>query len=377
MLNAGGKITLYGGSCPDPEVLEAMDEAARYWIDMRELQKNAGRLLSSYLGCEDGIVTAGAYAANVIAAHTALSMARERTGGSLGSPNIIVQSCQMTKYAEAFVSAGITIKSVERKSKRESLLDHIDGSTIAVAYVLNETETEFDLRETVQACEKARVPALVDAAIVDPVKRGVAEVLACGPDSVSVSGGKGLNGPNATGILLGKSAFIERARSLAFPYYGPGRAMKVSKEQFAGLMTAVRIAAEIDEQAKIDGWKKRAERVREALRGIPGVRTETIFPWELNFPQPIPRVGIFIEAPDGERMAEEVKRRLFEGSPSILVRPMSDVIKAKNAITLDLRPLRESEVRVLTESLRAVLSAVVRARAPDRARKRAEAVARS
>jgi L-seryl-tRNA(Ser) seleniumtransferase len=358
-LNAAGHVTIYGGSCPAKEVVEAMDRAAGLWIDMRELQKNSGKMLSSYLGCEDGIVTAGAHAANEIAAQTALSLAKDRKR-DIEYPNIIVQSCQLSKYAEAYLTGGIVVKEVRRRSKEESLLEHIDRSTVAVAYVLSEASFEFDLKETVDACRKAGVRAIVDAAVVDPVKRGVSEVLAYGPDSVSVSGGKGLNGPNASGLLIGRADFVERARGLAFPNYGPGRAMKVSKEQFVGLMTAVKMAAEVDDQKMIEGWKRRVERIRAGLQGIPRVRTEMLFPWELNFPQPIPRVGIWIETPDGEKRVEEVKRRLLEGNPRILVRHVNDVIKAKNSITLDVRPLRDSEVRIVTESLRATLTAVVR-----------------
>jgi D-glucosaminate-6-phosphate ammonia-lyase len=358
-LNAAGHVTIYGGSCPDPEVVEAMDSAANLWVDMRQLERNAGGLLSRYLGCEDGIVTSGAYTANSMAVHAALALAGEG-GKKPDAPNIVIQTSHVTKYAESFVTGGIRLKEVKRKSKSEALSEHIDGSTIAVVYVLNDSDFEFDLRETVEACRKAGIPAIVDAAVVDPVVRGVKEVLAYAPDAVSISGGKGLNGPNSTGLLIGKNSFISKARDLAFPNYGPGRAMKVSKEQIVGLMMAVKLASRIDDQKIIESWKKRVERVRKAVDGISDVRTETLFPWNLNFPQPIPRVGIFIETPDGEVKAEKVKRKLAEGNPSILVRPINDVLKAKNSITLDLRPLREGEVRILSETLAATLRAVLR-----------------
>jgi L-seryl-tRNA(Ser) seleniumtransferase len=358
-LNAAGKITLFGGSCPAKEVVKTMDVAAEQWVDMMELQKNSGRLLSSYLGCEDGIVTAGAFASSQIAALTALHIAEERRG-TIESPNIIIQSPHVTVFADSFVIAGITLKEIRRKSNGESLSDHIDKSTIGVTYVLNKVDFEFDLRETVAACRKASIPTLVDAAAVDPVKRGINEILAHGPDAVSVSGGKGLNGPAATGILVGKSEFMTKAKKFAFPNFGPCRGMKVSKEEFAGLMMAVKMSAEVNEEKKIEGWMKRVEKVRTELQGIAGVRVETVFPWDLNFPQPIPRLAIFIETSDGRERVEEVRQRLVEGNPPILVRPAMDSTGAKNSITLDLRPLRDREVNVLAESLKAVLKAVTR-----------------
>jgi L-seryl-tRNA(Ser) seleniumtransferase len=358
-LNVAGHVTIYGGSCPDPQVVRAMDSAASLWVDMRKLEENSGKLLSRYLGCEDGIVTSGAYTANMMAAHAALAFSKER-GKMPANPNILIQSSHVTKYAESFVTGGLALKELKRKSKSESMSEHIDPSTVAAVYVVNDSDFEFDLRETVDACREANIPTIVDAAVVDPVARGIREILSFGPDSISISGGKGLNGPNATGLLIGKSAFISKARDLAFPNYGPGRAMKVSKEQIVGLMMAVKLASKADDVKLVESWKKRVERVRAAVEGIPGVRTETLFPWGLNFPQPIPRVGVFIETADGERKAEEVKRRLAEGSPSILVRPINDVVKAKNAITLDLRPLRDGEVRVLSESLAAALRATLK-----------------
>jgi seryl-tRNA(Sec) selenium transferase len=357
-LNAAGHVTVFGGSCPDPEVVEAMDSVANLWIDMRLLEQNAGKLLSRYLGCEDGIVTSGAYAANSMAAQAALGIARERGRGQ-SAPNIVIQSAHITNYAESFVTGGIELKEIKRTSRTESLSDHIDPSTVAIVYVLNDSNLEFDLRETVEACNRAGIPAIVDAAIVDPLVRGVKEVLAYGPDSVSVSGGKGLNGPNATGLLIGKASFISKAKELSFPNYGPGRGMKVSKEQIVGLMAAVKLAARIDDQKLIESWKRRVEKVRGAVVGIPKVRTEMLYPWKLNFPQPVPRVGIFIDTPDGEMKAEEVKRRLAEARPSILVRPYNDVVKAKNSITLDLRTLRDDEVRILAETLADVLRSVL------------------
>jgi L-seryl-tRNA(Ser) seleniumtransferase len=358
-VNAAGHVTVFGGSCPSPEVVKAMDLAAERWVDMRLLEQSAGRFLSKHLGCEDGIVTSGAYTANAMAAHTALALAAEK-GRRPAQPNIVIQTPHITKYAESYVTGGIRLKEIARKSQAESLNDHIDKDTVAVAYVVNDEGQEFSLKDTVEVCARAALPALVDAAVVDPVVRGVKEVLAYGPDAVSVSGGKGFNGPNSSGLLVGKSGFISRARTLSFPNYGPGRAMKVSKEQIVGLMMAVSLAASANPERLVEGWKKKIEAAKKDLAGIPNVRTETLFPWRLNFPQPIPRLGVHIETPDGEVLATEVKKRLANGEPPILVRPSNDVVKAGNCIVLDLRTVTDKEVRVTTESLRTALLAVVR-----------------
>ena len=90
--------------------------------------------------------------------------------------------------------------------------------------------------------------------------------------------------------------------------------MKVSKEQIVGLMTAVRLAQEAGDSV-IEGWQKKIERLRTLVGSIPGVRTEVLFPWRLNFPQPIPRLMVYIERKDGEEKAELVRSGWRTGTP--------------------------------------------------------------
>ena len=331
-----------------------MSEAASQWVDMRELEHTVGKVLSGVVGCEDGIVTSGAYAASSIAAHTGLAIAKERSSTQISSPNIVIQASHNTKYAEAYVTGGITLKEIRRRSESDSLSDYADRSTVAIAYVINESDYEFSLKETVEACRRLGVPTLVDAAVVDPPIRGLKEVLKYDPDLISVSGGKGLNGPNSSGLLLGRSGPIAKARALAFPNYGPGRGMKVSKEQIVGLMMAVQLAQEVGDSV-IEEWQKKIERLRTLVGTIPGVRTEVLFPWRLNFPQPIPRLMVYIERKDGEEKAELVRNALANGDAPIWTRPLGDVSKAKNVIVIDARTVQSKDVKVVAESLRSEL----------------------
>jgi len=348
---------MMGGSCPDPKVLQIMDKAAEYWVDMFDLQLNAGRLLKDVLGCEDGIVTSGAYAANSIATEACLVMSRSKNP-PLTQPEVICQSSHITNYAHSFTTSGVRIREVSKKEVGESLTEYIGENTIALTYVLNESSFEFSLRETMEAGKKVGLPVIVDAAVVDPPIKGIKEVLNYEPDFVSVSGGKGLNGPNGTGLLLGSKEAISVARKLAFPNYGPGRGMKVSKEEIAGLMSAVLIAAGRDEDALVQNWRHRAEVMREKLRDIPHTRTEVIFPWSLNFPQPVPRLMLYIDRADGEEKATIVRESLLKSSPSVFTRP-PDSSSPKNAILFDLRVIKEEDISRVAKVVRTVLGKVL------------------
>jgi D-glucosaminate-6-phosphate ammonia-lyase len=354
ILNVGGHFTVMGGSCPDEEVMRSMEEASHYWIDMRKLQVDCGKLLSRNTGCDDGIITSGAYAANIIAAETALSFA-QYSKKSLPTPNIIIQKSHITRYAESFTTSGIRLLEIEKKKANDSISDHINDNTIALAYVINESEFEFDLHETVDVARKAGLPIIVDAAVVAPPIRGIKQVQSYNPDCISVSGGKGFNGPNGSGLLLGQKTFISKARELAFPNYGPGRGMKVSKEQIAGLMTAIVEKVEMNENLEIERWKQNIETIRKYIENLDGIRTEVVFPWRLNFPQPVPRLLIHIERETGAELADKVRQDLMQGKPAIFTRPLDQLQGPKNKLLIDARLVKKSQLRIVGERLRICL----------------------
>jgi L-seryl-tRNA(Ser) seleniumtransferase len=67
VVNGGGTYTILGGSLMSPEVIEAMDEAARHFVLIDELYDKAGRFLAEIIGSESAYVTSGAAAGLVLA----------------------------------------------------------------------------------------------------------------------------------------------------------------------------------------------------------------------------------------------------------------------------------------------------------------------
>ena len=62
IINARGTHTRLGGTIMEPEVLDAMHEAARAYIVLDELQDKASELIARATGAEAGMVTGGAAA---------------------------------------------------------------------------------------------------------------------------------------------------------------------------------------------------------------------------------------------------------------------------------------------------------------------------
>ncbi len=75
VINATGVLTVLGGSVIDDEVLAAMQEVAKIYVDVPELQEKAGDYLARLLHVEAAFVTSGA------AAGLVLSMAACMTRG--------------------------------------------------------------------------------------------------------------------------------------------------------------------------------------------------------------------------------------------------------------------------------------------------------
>ena len=65
IINAGGHMTILGGSMLSPEVREAMESANSAYTLMDDVFDGASRAIGQMLGTEGGLVTSGCYAALV------------------------------------------------------------------------------------------------------------------------------------------------------------------------------------------------------------------------------------------------------------------------------------------------------------------------
>src|SRR4029077_4023683 len=116
------------------------------------------------------------------------------------------------------------------------------------------------------------VPVLVDVASMIPPRENLFHHLRGGADLVVVSGGKGIRGPQSTGILAGRRDLIRAAQLNASPNQAIGRAAKTSKEEIAGLVTALELVLAEDEAAAMQRHHDVSTTIREALADIPGLR---------------------------------------------------------------------------------------------------------
>jgi D-glucosaminate-6-phosphate ammonia-lyase len=328
IINAQSWVTALGGSIMRPEVLRAMDEAAGSFVDIKKLNYAAGKVVALSCGAEQGLVTAGCSAAQVLMVAACMTGQSEENVEQLpdttGMKNeVILFKGQRNRYDKAFVTPGATL--IEYGQLDSVTADDLDAAinenTVCVAYVVAPGIPQgIGLEETIRVAHERGVPVIVDAAAEVPPRANLSKFHNMGADMVAFSGGKGIGGPQSSGLLAGKADLVEAAvmnsLNLDSAVAGIGRPMKVSKENIVGLVTAIQLFTDSDEGAEWDGWHSKSQYVVERLAGIDGVRVEIEDdPAERQGPQP---VLYFEDDYDGPSIAD-IKTQLEAGDPGIYV----------------------------------------------------------
>jgi seryl-tRNA(Sec) selenium transferase len=82
------------------------------------------------------------------------------------------------------------------------------------------------------------LPLIVYAAQLPPIDN-LWRFTEAGADAVCFSGGKGLRGPQGSGLVLGKKWIIDGVAMIGPPTHGIARSQKVGREEIVGLFTAL------------------------------------------------------------------------------------------------------------------------------------------
>ena len=118
----------------------------------------------------------------------------------------------------------------ETEVSSDDLVGGITEKTAAVVHFLGKQSKE-QLREVIAGASARGVPVMVDAAAQLPPRTNLTEITGMGASLVVFSGGKGLRGPQCTGLVLGKKDLVEAVRLNASPISAIGRGMKEGKEE--------------------------------------------------------------------------------------------------------------------------------------------------
>src|SRR5438094_5798241 len=280
-INAAGTYTVLSASTRRDAVQAAISLAARQPVNLNELLDASGEYLAKRLRCEAALVTAGAAAALVVG--TAACVTRGNDSAILNIPTdmsalkneVIIPKAHRYGYDHALRNCGIRFVEVETLEQYEQAFnDHT-----VMTHFFNAGEGQISREDWVRVAHQHGVPCFNDAAADVPPISNLWNYTQMGFDLVTFSGGKGLRGPQCTGLLLGRKDLIEAAKKNNSPNSNTiGRGMKVAKEEIIGLVAAVDWFLSQDDAAMEAEYRKRAERIAGQLKSIPTVQTQAFIP---------------------------------------------------------------------------------------------------
>jgi D-glucosaminate-6-phosphate ammonia-lyase len=354
VINATGTVTRLGASPMDPEVIAAMSAAAQCSVAIAELQGRASEIIAAATGAEAGIVTSGAMAGLLVGAAACLAgldpVKMARLPDTEGMRNeFIVSRSHRNSYDHGVRAAGARLVEVGlpdrltgcgvRDTEAWEFESAIGDRTAGILY-LARADSRPLLADVVRVAHAAGVPVLVDAAAELPPAANLRRFIEDGADLVVFSGGKGIGGPSASGILCGRrslvgsallqqldldyvyedwqppAALIDKQQLRGVPRHGIGRSCKVGKEQVVGLLAALLRFTEDDDDARNKRHAAVVQSLMDVLHEVASLRVRRVA--DLGHGA-LPLVEVVISPAANLPNAAQVAARLRAANPSIHV----------------------------------------------------------
>jgi len=321
-INTTATLTINGGAPMHPEVRKAMDEAALWAVNLDELMEKVGARIAELLGAEAAIVTAGC--ASALCHATAAAIAgcdperMKRLPDSTGMRNeVLIAKQSRNDYDHAYRTGGG--KLIEFDSREEFLASFSRRTGLVVVLGTGEAKGKVRLEEIAEIAHKRNVPVIVDAAAELPFRPN--PYLSRGADLAGYSGGKILRGPQSAGLLIGRKDLVRAAFLNSAPHHGYGRAMKVSKEEIAGMCTAIELFSRERIEADYRTWESWLHTIAESLHSVPGVTTKMSPPAGAS---PFPVLHVSWDPSRIFLTGDEVHAQLLDGEPRIMSHAAGD-----------------------------------------------------
>jgi uncharacterized pyridoxal phosphate-dependent enzyme len=359
-INCTATLTINGGSLTFPEVIAAMEQAAHFHVDLDELMEKVSARLAELLKVDWAIVTAGTAAALTHATSACLAGMDPEKIQRL--PNleglkdeVIIPRDSRNVYDHAVRTLGIKVIEVGNPDELRRAI----GPHTAMIEVLGNHfgKAEFELKDIAPIARERGIPVLVDAAadyliVPNPY-------LALGADLVAYSGGKIIRGPQGAGLLVGRKDLVRAAWANSAPHHAFGRALKVTKEEIAGMLAAVEVwrASGRDIEADFREWKGWYAHIADRITKVPGVSAVDHPPIRGG---PFPTLFVSWDTHKVAMTAGEVGRKLLAGEPRIMTHASGD----GNSFLIRPVALNPGEYKIVADRLYEVLAEARPTKAP-------------
>jgi D-glucosaminate-6-phosphate ammonia-lyase len=352
-INAAGTYTALTGSLMPPEVIAAMQIASRQYVRLNELHDAVGKRIAELLKCESAMVSAGC--ASALSLATAACVAGNdperirRIPHTTGMKNeALVQRTHRVGYDHAIRNAGVHLIEIETAEELEKKINE----RTALLFFLNSSDPQGKIHheEFVALGKKHKIPTLIDAAADVPPVENLFRYTKIGFDLVAFSGGKGLRGPQSSGLLLGRKDLIAAARLNNNPNSDSiCRTNKVNKEELVGMLIALELFLARDHAAVWKEWEARASRITQALSEFKDVRTEVQVPAIANA---VPHLHIRWDYEQRQLTPSQMADKLRDGEPSIEVVPGS-----RRDLVVGVWMMQSGDEAIVAQRIRQILAA--------------------
>ncbi len=363
-INAAGTYTVLSASTMPDEVQAAVALAAKRPVNLLELLDASGAYLAKQLRCEAALVTAGAAAALTVGTAACVTMGNAKSILDIPTDmadlknEVLVQKTHRYDYDHALRNCGIKFVEVETMDDYERAFN----DRTVMTHFFNAAEGKISREDWIRVAHQHGVPCFNDAAADVPPISNLWKYTQMGFDLVTFSGGKGLRGPQCTGLLLGRKDLIEAAKKNNSPNSNTvGRGMKVAKEEIIGLVAAVDWFLKQDDAAMEAEYRRRADVIAKQVSSIPTVRTQVFIPEVANH---VPHLLITYDQNRVKIAAMDVKHKLKQGTPSIELNPSTGGVPASaglpggpNTIVVGVWMLQPGEEKIVGRRLQEELKA--------------------
>ena len=359
VINAAGNQTILGGSRVSPSVQEAMIAANRHYVEMRELFVQTGETIAELVGSEAAFVTPGCGAALALSAAACMSVGdpakMEQLPDTKGISNdFLFQARQHYHYERCLTIFGgrIVVVGDDKGTSRDQLEAAIGEATAAIHFFASgdEDPSILDLGDVVSIADKHNIPVIVDAAYqIYPLDRF--KYYTQSGASLIGFGAKYFGACNSTGILAGKTDLVEAAFMHSFigfetgDYETVGRPLKLDRQEIVAVTVALKEWLALDHEARISEHWIKADKIIEALSGIPNIEVER------HVEDNSLSNGVMLTLREDAlgKTAAGVVDALKEGDPGIWTR------STQSRIRIAVAHLIEDEVEIVIERLRVLL----------------------
>lgn len=360
IINAWGTITIIGGSLIPPEAVAAMNAAAEHYVSIPDLLEATGdrvaKMLKDLPADHSATITSGAAGAIMCGVAGTLTGENKELISQLPDLTGMKSEVLMLKsqhqhygYNPQILASGVKIVEVESPDDVRRAV----SEKTALMYFANymDTTSEIKVADWAKLGKQHNVPTFNDCAADTPPLSHLTDYNNMGYDLVAFSGGKGLRGPQCSGLLLGRKDLVRAARFNSAPFDPAiGRGMKVGKEEIVGMWKALEVYLNTDHEKQTREWWDRLHYISNHLRSIPGVYTADFVPPIANH---VPTMRVEWDTQKVALTSAEASKFLDSGDPAVKVGDGP----GGNSISLVSFMLKPGEERLIASRLKEMFKA--------------------